>query len=92
VSNGREVTLAERRQRQLAAVTTGLYVRASSGKRLRDRKVGRLVHRMRQAMPWLTDADEPARAWAQLEVSAVRSTPSFAPAASSMARASLGGC
>jgi hypothetical protein len=48
---------------------TGLYVRSTNGLRLRDEKVRRLVRRMRQCMPWLEDADEPAaRAWAQIEV------------------------
>src|SRR2546427_12148148 len=56
-------------QRQLAPIKTGLYVRATSGQRLRDRKVGRLVHKLQVVMPWLAAADEPAcRAWAQLEV------------------------
>ena|SRR5438876_9378890 len=56
-------------QRQLAPIRTGLYVRAASGQRLRDRKVGRLVHKLQVVMPWLATADEPAcRAWAQLEV------------------------
>lgn len=63
------MTSAQRRQRQLAPVKSGLYVRATSGTRLRDRKVGRLVQKLREAMPWLEPADEPAvRAWAQLEV------------------------
>lgn len=51
------------------ATKTGLYVRSAAGLRLRDEKVRRLVRRMRVAMPWLEDADEPtARAWAQLEM------------------------
>src|SRR2546422_7307111 len=63
------MTPAERQQRQLAPIKTGLYVRATSGQRLRDRKVGRLVHKLQVVMPWLATADEPAcRAWAQLEV------------------------
>ena len=47
-------------QRQLAPIRTGLYVRAASGQRLRDRKVGRLVHKLQVVMPWLATADEPA--------------------------------
>src|SRR5204863_9552884 len=66
---GGAVTPAERRQRQLAPVKTGLYVRAESGLKLRHRKVRRLVTKMRAAMPWLADADLPAcRAWAELEL------------------------
>jgi hypothetical protein len=62
-------TEAERRQRQLAPIKTGLYVRATSGTRLRDRRVGRLVAKVREVLPWLGIEDEPAiRGWAQLEV------------------------
>lgn len=47
---------------------TGLYVKASPGLRLRDRKVTRLVRKMRAALPALQDCDMPAcRAWAQFE-------------------------
>src|SRR5438093_12887879 len=56
-------------QRQLAPIKTGVYVRAASGQRLRDRKVGRLVHKLQVVMPWLAAPDEPAcRALTQLEV------------------------
>ncbi len=47
----------------------GLYVKAANGLRLRDRRVQRLVRKMRVAMPWLEEVDLPAaRAWAQFEV------------------------
>jgi hypothetical protein len=50
-------------------VRSGLYVRSVNGLRLRDEKVRRLVRRMKQVMPWIDPADEPAcRQWAQLEV------------------------
>jgi hypothetical protein len=49
--------------------STGLYVRSERGLRFRDDKVRRLVRRMRNAIPWLTDADIPAcRSWAQIEI------------------------
>lgn len=49
--------------------STGLYVKSRNGLKLRDRKVQRLVRRMRAVLPWLEDADIPAcRAWAQFEV------------------------
>jgi hypothetical protein len=67
--NRRVATQAERRQCQLAPIKTGLYVRAISGTKLRDRKVGRLVAKVREVLPWLGIEDEPAiRGWAQLEV------------------------
>ena len=67
------MTSAERRQRQLASVKTGLYVKATNGVKLRHRKVRRLVTKMRAAMPWLVDADLPTcRAWAELELLGAR--------------------
>jgi hypothetical protein len=49
--------------------STSLYVRSAGGLKLRDEKTRRLVRRMRIAMPWLEDADEPtARGWAQIEI------------------------
>jgi hypothetical protein len=49
--------------------STGLYVKAAPGLKLRDRKVTRLVRRMRGVMHWIEDSDLPAcRAWAELEV------------------------
>jgi len=48
--------------------STGLYVRARPGLKLRDKKVERLVRKMRMAMPWLEPSDMPAcRAWAEME-------------------------
>lgn len=67
------MTSAERRQRQLAPVKSGLYVKAPNGLKLRHRKVRRLVTKMRASMPWLADADQPAcRAWAELELLGAR--------------------
>ena len=52
---------------------TGLYVRATNGLKLRDRRVRRLVRRMFGAMRWLEPSDRPAcHAWAELEVLATR--------------------
>src|SRR5713226_1350170 len=49
-------------------LSSGLYVRAKPGLRLRDKKVERLVRKMRMAMPWLEPCDFPAcRAWAEME-------------------------
>jgi hypothetical protein len=48
---------------------TGLYVRSANGIKLRDRKVSRLVQKMRAAMHWLELSDFPTcRAWAELEI------------------------
>jgi len=48
--------------------STGLYVRASAGLRLRDKKVERLARKVRDALPWLEPADFPAvRTWAEME-------------------------
>jgi hypothetical protein len=67
------MTPAQRRQRQLAPIRTGLYVKAPNGLRLRSRKVRRLVAKMRAEMPWLAPADLPAcRAWAELELLGAR--------------------
>jgi hypothetical protein len=50
-------------------IKSRLYVRAENGLRLRDRKIGHLVEKMRSVMPWLEESDIPAcRAWAQCEV------------------------
>ncbi len=65
----RSISPAQRQQRQLAAVKTGLYVKAPAGLRLRSRRVRRLVSKMRAVMPWLDDSDLPAcRAWAEFEI------------------------
>jgi hypothetical protein len=48
--------------------STGLYVRARPGLKLRDKKVERLARKMRAVMPWLEPCDLPAcRAWAEME-------------------------
>jgi phage terminase small subunit len=48
--------------------STGLYVRAAPGLKLRDRKVTRLAVKVRAVMPWLEPADAPTvRAWCELE-------------------------
>jgi hypothetical protein len=48
--------------------STGLYVRAQPGLKLRDKKVERLARKMRGVMPWLEPSDMPAaRAWAEFE-------------------------
>jgi hypothetical protein len=65
----RTMTTAARKQRQLAPLRTGLYVKAENGRRLRDRKVRRLVAKMKAAMSWLAPSDDPAcRAWAECEI------------------------
>jgi hypothetical protein len=57
------------RQRQLAAVKHGLYVRAPSGLRLRSRRVRRLAAKVWRALPWLQPSDAPAvQGWAELEI------------------------
>jgi hypothetical protein len=67
------MTSAERRQRQLAPVKSGLYVKAPAGLKLRHRKVRRLVTKMRAVMDWLEPSDEPTcRAWAELELLSAR--------------------
>lgn len=57
------------RQRQLAAVKHGLFVRAPSGLRLRSRKVRRLAQKVRSVLPWLAKSDEPVlRTWCEFEI------------------------
>jgi len=59
---------AQRKQRQLAPVQHGIYVRAPAGRQLRDRSVTRLTQKLRAVLP-LTPADIPtARAWCEIEV------------------------
>jgi hypothetical protein len=49
--------------------STGLYVKAAPGLKLRDRRVLRLAGKVRAAMPWLEPSDFPTmRAWAELEI------------------------
>jgi len=53
--------------------STGLYVRASAGYRLRDKKTERLARKVRSVLTWLEPSDFPAvRAWAELEVLATQ--------------------
>ena len=60
--NGKALTQPERAQ-------TGLYVRASKGLKLRDRKTQLLARKVRSVLTWLEPSDFPAvRAWAELEV------------------------
>ena len=59
--NGKVLAPPERAQ-------TGLYVRASKGLKLRDRKTERLARKVRAVLPWLEPSDYPAvRAWCELE-------------------------
>ena len=64
--NGKALTAPQRAQ-------TGLYVRASAGYRLRDKKTERLARKVRSVLTWLEPSDFPAvRAWAELEVLATQ--------------------
>lgn len=57
------------RQRQLAAVKHGLYVRAPSGLKLRSRRVRRLAAKVWQTLPWLQPSDDPGvKGWCELEL------------------------
>lgn len=48
--------------------STGLYVKAAPGLKLRDRKVTRLAVKVRAIMPWLEPVDGPTvRVWCELE-------------------------
>jgi hypothetical protein len=48
--------------------STGLYVKAAPGLKLRDRRVTRLAVKVRAVLPWLEPADGPVvRAWCELE-------------------------
>ena len=59
--------------RETNHLTHGLFVRSKKGVRLRDLTIYRLVKKLRFAMPWLEDSDQPAcRGWAQMEVMASR--------------------
>jgi hypothetical protein len=62
--NGSEPAPAPRKRAQ-----TGLYVKSKNGLKLWDRKVSRLVRKMRAVMHWLEPSDFPTcRAWAELEI------------------------
>jgi hypothetical protein len=59
--DGKDLAHPERAQ-------TGLYVRASKGLKLRDRKTERLARKVRSVLTWLEPSDYPAvRAWCELE-------------------------
>lgn len=63
-----EITPATR-QRQTAAITHGLFVKAPSGLKLRARKVRILARRVWKTLPWLQPSDEPAvRGWCELQL------------------------
>jgi hypothetical protein len=50
-------------------LSSGLYVRAAPGLRLRDKKVERLVRKMHVVMHWLEPSHfATCRAWAELEI------------------------
>ena len=49
--------------------SSGLYIKAENGMKLRHRRIRRLVEKMRVTMIWLEPSDLPAaRAWAELEI------------------------
>jgi hypothetical protein len=55
--------------KQPNALTHGAYARSKPALEVRARRVGRLVRRMRVAMPWLQDSDIPTcKGWAELEI------------------------
>jgi hypothetical protein len=57
------------RQRQLAAVKHGLFIKAPSGLKLKARRVRLLAQKVWATLPWLQPSDEPAvRGWCELEV------------------------
>src|SRR5712671_5786732 len=48
--------------------STGLYIKALPGLRLRDKRVERLARKVRAVAPWLEASDFPAvRAWSEME-------------------------
>jgi hypothetical protein len=54
---------------QMRQITHGLYVRASKGLKLRDRKTQLLARKVRSVLTWLEPSDFPTvRAWAELEI------------------------
>lgn len=65
----RELTPAERRQRRLAPIRTGIYSSDAKLLKSRYRRVQRLASRVRDVVPWLEGSDEPTlRAWSELEL------------------------
>lgn len=64
-----ELSSLQTRQRREAPLRSSVYAKSDDVLRLRYRRVRRLVRKVRQQMPWLDPADEPAmRAWAELEI------------------------
>ena len=50
------------------SVSTGLYIKAAPGLKLRDRRVTRLAVKVRAILPWLEPSDTPTvRAWGEIE-------------------------
>jgi hypothetical protein len=48
--------------------STGLYIKAAPGLKLRDRRVTRLAVKVRAVLPWLQPSDGPVvRAWCEME-------------------------
>lgn len=83
VTPGREITPAQRRQRQMAALRHGLRAKAAPRLRTRNKRVGALLLELQRHVT-LRPVDLPlARRWAELECMAVdHSAILVAPAAS----------
>jgi phage terminase small subunit len=65
----RDLTKAEVRQRQLANITHGGYVKAPAGLRQRDGRVRRALAHLRKLAPWLKPSDLPmARSHCEMEI------------------------
>ena len=65
----RDLTKAEVRQRQLANITHGSYVKAPAGLRQRDGRVRRALAHLRKLAPWLKPSDLPAaRSYCEMEI------------------------
>ena len=65
----RDLTKAEVRQRQLANITHGGFVKAPAGLRQRDGRVRRALAHLRKLAPWLKPSDLPvARSYCEVEI------------------------
>ena len=65
----RDLTKAEVRQRQLANITHGGFVKAPAGLRQRDGRVRRALAHLRKLAPWLKPSDLPAaRSYCEMEI------------------------
>jgi hypothetical protein len=63
-----DLSPAERKQRRIAPLKTGVYAKTSDALRLRNRRVRYLMRRAKQVMPWLSPSDEATlRAWCEME-------------------------